>query len=38
MNCNQEEFSLQTYTPLKTLYLQSNIKLRKNNEIYRSTC
>lgn len=25
MNCNQEEFSLQTYTPLKTLYLQSKI-------------
>ena len=26
MNCNQEEFSLQTYTPLKTLYLQSKVR------------
>lgn len=28
MNCNQEEFSLQTYTPLKTLYLQKEVTKR----------
>lgn len=36
MNCNQEEFSLQTYTPLKTLYLQSKINTWREDKFERS--